>query len=669
MLQEKRLERENRMSRKAKIEFFLGLGVFIASLAVYLRTMTPKLGWIDCGELTVVCATLGVAHPTGYPLYTLLGRLFALLPLGEVCQRVSLLSGFFAALGAVLAFLAVARANPPSPERLAGGVAAGLLLAFSATYWSQAVDQEVYSLTACLIALVIYAVFRWADRPSQRGLAFLAFLGGLALGNHLTAMWTGVAALLFVLWTGRKAVLNKGLWIYLVLFALGLSLYLSLVLRAGCNPLLSWGDVRTLRHLLWHLSAKQYRVWMFASDTATLSANAGRFLSLWIAQVTPWAFGLGALGAIALLWRSRSRLGFLALVFAIHTFFALNYSIPDIDSYFIPAFLVWALLCGEGVAWLLGLLGRKAKSRGLVRAARLVLPLVFLAPLSANWKENDLSRNYLPYDFGQNALASAEPGALVLTINWDLYSPILYIQNIEGTRRDVVMVDKELLRRSWYFKALGEQHPWLLQGSREEVRSYLALLDEFEAGTLKDNTEIQRRFIALINRFIHLGLAEGRPVYLAYNQAMDQTDFPGTAPDLAKIPCGLLYRLLPGDSLVESRPAFELRGVFDPGIYKDERTRVNLSHYPKMGFERAMFLATHRRYAEAGDILKGLLSWPINRVTVLRTLGGCELETGNLDEAQSAFEEMLREDPLDPVAKSGLEEILRRRQAAPGAAK
>jgi len=631
--------------------------------------MTPKLGWIDCGELTVVCATLGVAHPTGYPLYTLLGRLFALLPLGEVCQRVSLLSALFAALGAVLAFLVVAKVNPPSPERLAGGVAAGLLLAFSSTYWSQAVDQEVYSLTACLIALLIYAVFRWADRPSQRGLAFLAFLGGLALGNHLTILWTGVAALVFVFWTCRKAVLNKGFWVYLILFALGLSQYLSLVLRAGRNPLLSWGDVSTLRHLLWHLSAKQYRVWMFASDAATLSANAGKFLSLWLAQVTPWVFGLGVLGVIALLRQSPSRLGFLALVFAIHTFFALNYSIPDIDSYFIPAFLVWALLCGEGVAWLLGLLVRKAKSRGLVRAACLVLPLVFLVPLSAHWKENDLSRNYLPYDFGENVLASAEPGALVLTINWDMYSPILYIQNIEGTRRDVVMVDKELLRRSWYFKYLGERHPWLLQGSSLEVRSYLALLDEFEAGTLKDNNEIQRRFIALINRFIHLGLADGRPVYLAYNQAMDQTDFPGTAPDLAKVPCGLLYRVFPGDSVFPSNPAYELRGVFEPGIGKDDRTAVNLMNYPRMAYERGMFLAAHGRYAEAVDILKGLLSWPINRAMVLKAMGGCELAMGELDEAQSAFEEMIREDPLDPVAKSGLEEIRRRRHAAPGGGK
>jgi tetratricopeptide (TPR) repeat protein len=246
-----------------------------------------------------------------------------------------------------------------------------------------------------------------------------------------------------------------------------------------------------------------------------------------------------------------------------------------------------------------------------------------------------------------------------------MYSPVLYIQNIEGTRKDVVMVDKELLRRSWYFKYLGEQHPWLLEGSSAEARSYLALLDEFEAGTLKDNDEIQRRFIALINRFIHLGLAEGRPVYLAYNQAMDQRDYPGTAPDLARIPCGLLYRLLPADSLVASRAGFELRGVFDPGVYKDDRTRFNLMNYPRMGFERAMLLARHGRYAEAEDVLRGLLEWPVNRGMVLSSLGACELVQGRLEEAQRYYSEALRENPMDAAAISGLEEVKRRMAGKP----
>jgi len=653
--------------RKRKIVSLLGLGVFLLALGVYLRTLTPKLGWIDSGEFSVVGAVFGVAHPTGYPLWTLLARLFVLVPLGEVCQRVSFVSAFFAALGAMTAFLIVVQKAPASSmstNRLLGGVAAGLLLAFSSTYWSQAVDQEVYSLTAFLLALLIYSVSCWARHPSLRGLAGLAYLGGVAMANHLTIMWSGIAALLFVLGTCRKAVIAKAFWVYLFLFAVGVSLYAVLVIRAGCSPILSWGDVRTLPHLYRHLTAWQYRVWMFTGDSTLRAANFKKFLGLWVSQVTPWAFGLGLVGIVRLAWRDRPWLVFLGLIFVIAVGFALNYSIPDIDSYFIPAFLVWALLCGEGVAWIAEAWGKLPRIPGSVRLVRFALPLLVLFPLLGNWRENDLSRNYLPYDFGQNTLRSAEPNALVLTNTWDMYSPVLYIKYVEGARTDVAFVDKELLRRSWYFKYLREQYPWLIQGARNEVESYLPLLDEFEAGTLKDNQEIQRRYLAMINRFIEQSLAE-RPVYLTFTRATDPTDFPSLAPGLVKVPCGLLYRLLPRDSVVASSPAFELRGVFDDRVYKDERTQVNLLSYPRMGYERGLFLATHQRYAEAAALFRGLLAWPLNPVLVLRALGGCELESGNLDEAQRIYEELLKQDPLDPVGKRGLLEVEKRRKGAP----
>jgi hypothetical protein len=347
----------------------------------------------------------------------------------------------------------------------------------------------------------------------------------------------------------------------------------------------------------------------------------------------------------------------------LHTFFALNYEIPNIERYFIPAFLVWALFCGEGIVWLLGLLEKKVRSGGLLRAARLVLPFVFLLPLLGNWKMNDRSRNYIPYDFGQNNLRSAEPNALVFTNNWDIYSPILYIKYVEKTRTDVAFVDKELLRRSWYFKYLREQYPWLIQASEPEVKSYLELLDEFEAGTLKDNNEIQRRYLGMINSFIEKAISAQppRPVYITFDRAMD-SDYPGIAPTLAKIPCGVLYRLFPGDSVLACNPAFELRGALDPSIGKDERTLVNLLSYPKVGYERGVYLATHGRYAEAVPVLKGLLDWPIYRVAVLRALGWCELEMGDLNQAQRNFEEVLKEAPQDPVAQRWLEEIARRRK-------
>ncbi|MCJ7497817.1 MAG: DUF2723 domain-containing protein, partial [candidate division Zixibacteria bacterium] len=70
------------------------LAVFIFSGVIYLKTLCPSISWIDSGELATVCCTLGIAHPTGYPLYTLIGRVITLLPLGIPIYSLNLLSLF-----------------------------------------------------------------------------------------------------------------------------------------------------------------------------------------------------------------------------------------------------------------------------------------------------------------------------------------------------------------------------------------------------------------------------------------------------------------------------------------------------------------------------------------------------------------------------------------------
>ncbi|MBE9565334.1 MAG: DUF2723 domain-containing protein, partial [Proteobacteria bacterium] len=79
------------------------LGVFVAVFAVYLLTIIPTVVDQDSGELVAVAHGLGVAHPTGYPLWTLLARAFDFLPVGHTsAYRVALLSAVSAAGAAAL---------------------------------------------------------------------------------------------------------------------------------------------------------------------------------------------------------------------------------------------------------------------------------------------------------------------------------------------------------------------------------------------------------------------------------------------------------------------------------------------------------------------------------------------------------------------------------------
>src|SRR5437879_3085739 len=73
------------------------LSLALATLAIaYARTLAPGVTWAndgaDSGDLVTAAATLGIAHPTGYPTYLLLARLFQIIPLGDLAARTTLLS-------------------------------------------------------------------------------------------------------------------------------------------------------------------------------------------------------------------------------------------------------------------------------------------------------------------------------------------------------------------------------------------------------------------------------------------------------------------------------------------------------------------------------------------------------------------------------------------------
>src|SRR5439155_9139405 len=142
---------------------------------------------------------LGVPHPPGYPLYTMLGHLAGLLPLGSPALRVNLLSAVLhaAAVGltALLTFRllgpdgrppAADRARPPArPEPAAAAAAAralaapvgALLLAFSTAFWGYATVAEVFPLNTFLAALLLLLLLEWARRPQRLALLFASALG------------------------------------------------------------------------------------------------------------------------------------------------------------------------------------------------------------------------------------------------------------------------------------------------------------------------------------------------------------------------------------------------------------------------------------------------------------------------------------------------------------
>ena len=577
-----------------------------AVFAVYLLTLSPTVGLIDSGELAAGCRLLDILHPTGYPLYTMLGRLASLVPVALVVNRVAALSALFAAAGVALFLLLGLRLGV---SRTVAGATA-LMLGFSFPVWGVAVDVEVYSLTLALVVLLWLA----ADSVERGGpMLALGYLAGLTLTNHMSAASTVLGVTLTVILVEVQRTKCKGqsaedgigfrhLSLLLCSFLLGVSPYLFLILRARAGPLFAWGDPHSLERLYWHVTGKQYQVWMFSESFGEVLHNSGRGAVLlarsFLYLLVPAVF----YGAV-LLFRRRRNLAIGLAVSAIVAFaYAVNYSIPDIESYYLPCLAALAVFGAVGLDELVRRMGKWRHAVWLAGLAALVL----------NYGAGSKQGDYVACDHAMNTLLSADRNATIITDWWDVYSPVFYLQRVEHVRPDVCVIDKELLRRSWYFKYLARAYPWLVERSASEIAQYREYLDQFEHDRLRDPEEIQRRYVTMLASFVTRN--PERPAYTTFD-ADAGNDASQLLSGVARVPVGLLFQLR-RDTLI---PEFDYTRITVrlPRHEPDARTRAMLERYRYFLMCRAQTLANSRREAEIDTLLHWYQSLAVSRVAPL----------------------------------------------------
>jgi len=523
----------------------LALGLFAASLALYVQTLAPSVAALfdDSLEFPLVSYRLGIAHPTGYPLYTLLGKLFSLAPWHNVAWRVNLLSAVAGALAVALVYLVARQLAARRMPALLGAVA----LAVSPVFWSQAVIAEVYTLTAAFVALLLWLALRWARRPllpvepfsllqvappkrpalfmPGQGLWFrlpaglrrfagklrswyrrlfpavpprrrlrlhpaiyaLAALFGLSLTHHRMALLMAPALLLFLLLVEprvlRRAallgpehpdrprwlqILGRPIVLLLLSFFGPLLLYLYLPLRGQVGSL-DGTYTNTLGGFLQWVTASGYNVFLGENPLAR-DLSAAFYFELFWQQFGPVGLALALLGVLGLLRRPRSRSARLklqaltALAFLTFVAFAVLYRVPDVEVFFIPAFVLVAVWAGVGLDYAADLLRPRGPSlaiRRLLAASALVLFLAAIAqPLALaarNYPDLDLSQRWIVHDYGQYLLQEPlPPDSTIVGILGEM-TLLRYFQDTEGLRPDLqtVAADDEALRRQEVEAALA----------------------------------------------------------------------------------------------------------------------------------------------------------------------------------------------------------------------
>jgi len=518
--------------------------VFVA--IVYVFTLAPSVVQIDCGELAAVQSILGVSHPTGYPLFTIVGHLFSKIPLSSSkIFQLNLLSLIWCVLG-IYFFLQSVRvafphlqgpksiittrrqkhrrsakqSNSAAPKKggavyidLIAAVAGGLFLAFCKTYWTQSTSVEVYSLHIFLINLVMYLSLKAFFQTSSSVMPWLMVAGAVAMGfaNHLTTiLFVPGIAYLFFLKHGFRLQALKRLGIMLAVFLPVLcAFYLYLPIRAGQDPVLNWGNTVNWRNFIYHLSGRQYRSWLLRPEVA--GENLQRFFRNLPLEF--WWVGLVA-GLSGIFWGliKATRLGiFLLITFVVTVLYSISYDIHDLDSYFLLAYIVYAFWIALAVWYILRFILRKRYQQVLL-VCFLAGAIAFQA--SRNFSKVDQSDQYFYEDYTKRAIDSLPQNSILLTYQWDcLVSPAYYFQLVEEYRPDVVIIDTLLLKRSWYYNQLRTNYPEVMQKIEPQIKPFLKAVKPFERGGKFDSALLDKLYMQIIAQLIHTNTGE-RAVYI-----------------------------------------------------------------------------------------------------------------------------------------------------------
>lgn len=444
---------------------FLPVLIAGATFAVYLRTLAPTVYGFDGAEYAAAAYNLGVPHPTGYPAYLLLGKLFTFLPLGDVAYRLNLMSAFFAAGTVLVAY----HLSFLISRRVLISASVSVFLAFSFYFWASAVTAEVYSLHVFLTACTIYLLLRWQQGEGNKLLYLAGAVWGLSFGNHMTTVLLGPAFAFFVVeGLYRKRVNIRQLALLAGCFLLPLSVYLYLPIRylAGAEPYALGGynseghfvptDTSTIQGMWEAVSAHQFDSFFFVHRGLDLVYQLGQ-VTYWI-----WANFLGVgltLGLLGLLQNyrvDRRRLIFLGLAFGPSVLFFASYGALDRPFMFLTGYLIWTIWMLYGLQWFQDHLEGIGESRWFGQAAarlKINLPvrrfaaislLLPLAALVINFTYADLSSFTIIKERYPQIMSSFEAGALVLAW-WPDSSPMYYFQQVEGLREDVQVVDRFLI--------------------------------------------------------------------------------------------------------------------------------------------------------------------------------------------------------------------------------
>ena len=428
------------------MKFYKSLLLFLIIFGIYLYTGYPTIPpYRDSGDLITSSYTLGIAHPPGYPVYSIFGKIFNLIfPLGNIAYRVNLMSIFFGALTCALLYYYF-------------GLASSLFLSFCCAFWALSHVSEMYSMSAFFV--VIFLIFFL-----NRKYILASFVFGLGIGVHPTLILLFPGIFLFLL--ENKSDFSGKLFLNcLLFFIIGLSVFLYLPLRSYQEPILNWGNPKNLRNFLRLVTRADYgglklhpEQSKFVWSLNSILQQSKLFVIATIEQFTFIGLILGIIG-ICLSYRKKT-LGLLlsGYLFTGVMFFILSNlpvdektTLPILEPHLVIPNLIFSIFIGYTVEEI------RKYSRGKFIWLFILVPLFLLV---RNFSEHNRRQHFFAYEYGKNVLFTMSNDSILFDPDDSTAFIVGYLRTCEKKRKDIKPV--LYFRTRWGYEYLKKHYPEIL---------------------------------------------------------------------------------------------------------------------------------------------------------------------------------------------------------------
>jgi len=431
------------------------LFVFLFFFILYYINSAPSIVFGDSPELALSSYSLGIAHPPGYPLFSIITKFFSYLqPFQDYAKKCNVFSVFISSLAIAVLFYTLEQLYKNKLIALITSFTTG----FSYLYFKQSLITEVYALNSFFVILITLTIVKYLKTNDKRWLYLSTFIGGIGLGNHHTLLGILFSTYMFMFF--RKVGL-KTFFISLLFLFFGITIYIYLPLRSLKNPILDWGNPENLNNFFSVIIREQFG---FGNKDYNFENTKSQILYYLTFLVEQFYIPLLLLALYGFYKFKKHDLPFwlyLLLIFLINgllTFLVLN---PDESEFFLveafltPSIIAFSFFIASGFYEI-----SKKKMSLYIFIMVLSMTTIFYK-FMVQKKQITEKNNFYAKNYAMDTLNILPDNSVIIGEADYTTFPLLYSKHFYFKNKDITILDADFFMLPWYQEQYVAHIPFL----------------------------------------------------------------------------------------------------------------------------------------------------------------------------------------------------------------